>query len=152
MGVLWPGRISIHPPREGWDPANTVGRSFSGIFQSTHPVRGGTPVRLKRPYCMIVNEISIHPPREGWDSRGGYTTMWMHISIHPPREGWDTGLTKPAPTLTISIHPPREGWDSGRTTTWTGSIGFQSTHPVRGGTPSWHGTRQPNSYFNPPTP
>ena len=34
------------------------------IFQSTHPVRGGTAaVHLSRGR----SGISIHPPREGWD-------------------------------------------------------------------------------------
>ena len=35
--------ISIHPPREGWDP------TVSALFR-----------------CPMV--ISIHPPREGWDA------------------------------------------------------------------------------------
>ena len=40
------------------------------IFQSTHPVRGGTAPHWKK--CVDA-EISIHPPREGWD--GG---VWMY--------------------------------------------------------------------------
>ena len=35
--------ISIHPPREGWDPDSVI----DGFQQG----------------------ISIHPPREGWDER-----------------------------------------------------------------------------------
>ena len=34
----------------------------------------------------------------------------------------------------ISIHPPREGWDYGTDTHGWPIAGFQSTHPVRGGT------------------
>ena len=57
--------------------------------------------------------ISIHPPREGWDSRcAGRLVLPYSISIHPPREGWDVDL--PAP--------------------FGSTMGFQSTHPVRGGT------------------
>ena len=56
-------KISIHPPREGWD----VG------FQR----------RGKR------DNISIHPPREGWDQQQTEHTTQLQISIHPPREGWD---------------------------------------------------------------
>ena len=41
--------ISIHPPREGWDPAG-----------GSHPAK---------------TSISIHPPREGWDRRRGGTPM-----------------------------------------------------------------------------
>ena len=34
--------ISIHPPREGWDFAVPDCISAIEVFQSTHPVRGGT--------------------------------------------------------------------------------------------------------------
>ena len=34
------------------------------IFQSTHPVRGGTKCWVCK---QDVGVISIHPPREGWD-------------------------------------------------------------------------------------
>ena len=57
--------ISIHPPREGWDALARLGYSDEQIiFQSTHPVRGGTFY----PFAHVVSlAISIHPPREGWD-------------------------------------------------------------------------------------
>mgnify|MGYP004479300321 FL=1 len=56
--------ISIHPPREGWDPA------------------AGTDANPEA--------ISIHPPREGWDFLTGFLRGdGLGISIHPPREGWD---------------------------------------------------------------
>ncbi len=57
-------RISIHPPREGWDYSFFKVRSRSRPFQSTHPVRGGTVAAAWRAAPL---EISIHPPREGWD-------------------------------------------------------------------------------------
>ena len=34
--------ISIHPPRAGWDQGWVYGKAGKQIFQSTHPVRGGT--------------------------------------------------------------------------------------------------------------
>ena len=34
--------ISIHPPREGWDPMDAMSKHLTTEFQSTHPVRGGT--------------------------------------------------------------------------------------------------------------
>ena len=34
--------ISIHPPREGWDGFVDDVEHVLGVFQSTHPVRGGT--------------------------------------------------------------------------------------------------------------
>ena len=56
-------------------------------FQSTHPVRGGTP-----PLFAILQavEISIHPPREGWDGILGkniYNNHWKFQSTHPVRGG-----------------------------------------------------------------
>ena len=58
-------RISIHPPREGWDL--TRGRMPTNWppFQSTHPVRGGT---VHEELQLPDFDISIHPPREGWDN------------------------------------------------------------------------------------
>ena len=79
--------ISIHPPREGWDLYAYKIHAYIHIFQSTHPVRGGThlPANQDLPAC-----ISIHPPREGWDmATAGSTAIRVLISIHPPREGWD---------------------------------------------------------------
>ena len=34
--------ISIHPPRAGWDCGECPGGAPGELFQSTHPVRGGT--------------------------------------------------------------------------------------------------------------
>ena len=56
------------------------------IFQSTHPVRGGTCQNWEDEYDI---HISIHPPREGWDDQFIADFYFACISIHPPREGWD---------------------------------------------------------------
>ena len=58
----------------------------SPIFQSTHPVRGGTGDQKVE---QIPMNISIHPPREGWDEQLQWFWGEESISIHPPREGWD---------------------------------------------------------------
>ena len=59
------GRISIHPPREGWDRTPPAGTDWLKTFQSTHPARGGTG---PAPAHALAAMISIHPPREGWDT------------------------------------------------------------------------------------
>ena len=79
--------ISIHPPREGWDPALILRKRRPGRFQSTHPVRGGTGIFALT--ASDVTGISIHPPREGWDEFFKTYCSDKRISIHPPREGWD---------------------------------------------------------------
>ena len=58
--------ISIHPPREGWDMGSSIVPGELVLFQSTHPVRGGTSVVTSKTDTVA---ISIHPPREGWDSK-----------------------------------------------------------------------------------
>ena len=63
---------------------NSIGIGF--IFQSTHPVRGGTAAAADD---NAILKISIHPPREGWDAGWQTDDVWQGISIHPPREGWD---------------------------------------------------------------
>ena len=42
-----PGIISIHPPRVGWDPIAEKTQTESILFQSTHPVWGGTSKKNK---------------------------------------------------------------------------------------------------------
>ena len=101
--------ISIHPPRVGWDTTEESGgeshRDFNpptpcgvgpykvsadwllGLFQSTHPVWGGT---VFHDFFGGDVNISIHPPRVGWDPNRVLRLWLLHsISIHPPRVGWD---------------------------------------------------------------
>ena len=56
--------ISIHPPRVGWDPPTTSSPPCWMVFQSTHPVWGGTYMTAA---SCSQSKISIHPPRVGWD-------------------------------------------------------------------------------------
>ena len=72
--------ISIHPPREGWDLALLTTMLIKRLFQSTHPVRGGT--RQDRG-AGGQRGISIHPPREGWDWRACPLTCWQ-ADFNPP--------------------------------------------------------------------
>ena len=110
----WRNVISIHPPREGWDPTilqasladshfnpptpRGVGLNAKWIwgymsrFQSTHPARGGAVFPTPTQY---IAQISIHPPREGWDATARQGQPRSRISIHPPREGWDQLLVQP---------------------------------------------------------
>ena len=79
--------ISIHPPREGWDYNSCAYVARYMLFQSTHPVRGGT-VFMHTLVAMQIEFQSTHPVR------GGTMAVLMDaapyfISIHPPREGWD---------------------------------------------------------------
>ena len=170
--MTWQRVISIHPPREGWDAVSRQRFRDDFVFQSTHPVRGGTVPGLMvcATYC-----ISIHPPREGWDHRQRHICDMDGISIHPPREGWDISCfllpgtfvrfqsTHPVRGGTvalhvfhhcflISIHPPREGWDYLLLPFSLALSIFQSTHPVRGGTVYHLICNVTPHYFNPPTP
>ena len=119
------------------------------IFQSTHPVRGGT---------VLFDEvrenpgISIHPPRAGWDSPEPVQASPRPISIHPPRAGWDIRPIGSSAAFHISIHPPRAGWDPVKRSKPLSRGIFQSTHPVRGGTLLLWTSLVRLVDFNPPTP
>ena len=143
-------------------------------FQSTHPVRGGTLPA----FLWFLRTVDFNPPTPCGVGPKSLSSVRSHkyISIHPPRAGWDDIVRLVAGFYhSISIHPPRAGWDQ----VWVGNdviqLGFQSTHPVRGGTdglnelrskkpkfqsthPVRGGTRHRNTSktnqhnFNPPTP
>ena len=126
-------RISIHAPLAGCDlcrlfevqpqrhfnPRTPCGvRLFyrSNIpscqkFQSTHPLRGATRGRGSSPHPRI---ISIHAPLAGCDPR----------LAAPVRQRADFNPRTPCGVR------PRSGWPC--PATWA----FQSTHPLRGATPS----------------
>ena len=108
--------ISIHPPRAGRDEHQ----------EDSDP----------------ADQISIHPPRAGRDvSLTKSLQRNSLISIHPPRAGRDMGQVEVKDDDGISIHPPRAGRDSSGRTFVTLSDRFQSTLPVRGGTPWWSSSR-----------
>ena len=101
--------ISIHPPRAGWDFRRQRGRYQSISFQSTHPVRGGTFVSF---LCYtIVNDFNPPTPCGVGLKQCRAARHMSTISIHPPRAGWDGDTISGPRRPPISIHPPRAGWD-----------------------------------------
>ena len=100
--------ISIHAPHAGCDDPNRGSRWFDrnfnprtpcGVrrkfilfgtslnkFQSTHPMRGATPVPFIRP---VIPCISIHAPHAGCDPDAVKAIEWANISIHAPHAGCD---------------------------------------------------------------
>ena len=79
-------------------------------FQSTHPLRGATPLSAQE---MANGKISIHAPLAGCDGRMGLSPLavMQFQSTHPLR-----GATATCPNRCRA--PSR----------------FQSTHPLRGAT------------------
>ena len=123
--------ISIHPPLAGWDgthagrvglgayfnpptpcgvgPWEAYGNGKPQLFQSTHPLRGGTN---SWPFDMVILDISIHPPLAGWDAPERPKAP-NYTNFNPPTP-CGVGLPHFAPTFQrfiISIHPPLAGWD-----------------------------------------
>ena len=104
---------------------------LGGRFQSTRPMRGGTPgCRFACPRhgyfnppapcgaglvmsmpSWSVSTISIHPPRAGRDNPATVRFSHRIISIHPPRAGRDLAVQIFKRVKAISIHPPRAGRD-----------------------------------------
>ncbi len=142
-------------------------------FQSTLPVRGGTPTA--RHPTIGAPPISIHPPRAGRDvgRPRAQALMWyfnppspcgegrchqfhhrthFHISIHPPRAGRDSPtVEQQIEQALISIHPPRAGRDAILFSCWMAN--HISIHPPRAGRdlPTTTLTAQLCD-FNPPSP
>ena len=82
------------------------------LFQSTLPVRGGTPPSF---LSLVAEIISIHPPRAGRDTAIFFITGGRNY-FNPPSPCGE-GLVKLAQKMVeekISIHPPRAGRDSFR--------------------------------------
>ena len=77
-------------------------------FQSTLPMRGGTPQPVN---YQFYTTISIHPPHAGRDSESSEAREAVNISIHPPHAGRDPRKLKIINIFFISIHPPHAGRD-----------------------------------------
>ena len=69
------GRISIHPPRVGWDGAAPIFAPRKERFQSTHPVWGGTGLRL----FLRPERRDFNPPTP---CGVGLTTRKANANIH----------------------------------------------------------------------
>ena len=150
-----------------------LGSAHLLLFQSTHPLRGGTRYRLSG----AVETIYFNPPtpcgvgrelfsctdtRRKFQSthplRGGTITVWplaptsrAFQSTHPLRGGTINNVIL-SNVLLISIHPPLAGWDR-ENYQCQGLYGSISIHPPLAG---WDRERWSvyvlNRHFNPPTP
>ena len=95
--------ISIHPPLAGRDLYNGITRLHLFLFQSTRPLRGGTP----RTRCSWARMRHFNPPAPcgaGLLRRQGQRKN-AEISIHPPLAGRDRRLYKMNVTV-IDFNPP----------------------------------------------
>ena len=101
--------ISIHPPLAGRDHFVLILIRIISVFQSTRPLRGGTPETGAPP---PPTGISIHPPLAGRDFDFEILDGCYFISIHPPLAGRDIVGAAGKDPLHISIHPPLAGRDS----------------------------------------
>ena len=101
-------------------------------FQSTHPVRGGTEYGYHQ---GTQDVISIHPPRAGWDAR--FKIIGVRVVHFNPPTPCGVGQLSPCPLHQRSyFNPPTPcGVGLSPPLSFGGIHRFQSTHPVRGGTP-----------------
>ncbi len=125
--------ISIHPPRAGWDYHAGRIAKMRERFQSTHPVRGGTRSRSS----LRLEPCDFNPPTPcgvGHQSAVDFPRR-SSISIHPPRAGWDFRCGAESRACR-NFNPPTPCGVGPRISFTTLICSrFQSTHPVRGGTP-----------------
>ena len=133
-----PTIISIHAPHAGCDMRYLCRLELTGLFQSTHPMRGAT-ARAKAPRssggidfnprtpCGVRHirlmslssdvNISIHAPHAGCDPAVHHATdPEQPISIHAPHAGCDLLVGVLALHGRISIHAPHAGCDQYRVT------------------------------------
>ena len=102
------------------------------VFQSTHPVRGGT-FKFPQNAATTSRFQSTHPVRGGTVANQLFADIYI-ISIHPPRAGWD-GIRLPPRYSGRYFNPPTPcGVGRPVQNHWRSCCTFQSTHPVRGGT------------------
>ena len=125
--------ISIHAPRAGCDSTSAF------CFRLIPHFNPRTPCGVRLDFIAIIkmcDRISIHAPRAGCDRCAYDPHAERVISIHAPRAGCD--IVKRRENAVFDYFNPRtpcgvRQGDKGD----TGPQGpFQSTHPVRGATPS----------------
>ena len=101
------------------------------VFQSTHPVWGGTQKLLR---LMLRSAISIHPPRVGWDDTATFNEC-NGPYFNPPTPCGVGPFQKFSARLPFHFNPPTPcGVGPRRAARLPGWVPFQSTHPVWGGT------------------
>ena len=124
--------ISIHPPRVGWDCSRYHSQCARWHFNPPTPCGVG-------PFQKFSARLPFHfnPPTPcGVGHEARRPTDAAGHDFNPPTPcGVGRGATYNLITTPwISIHPPRVGWDPGHVLRRHGWTGFQSTHPVWGGT------------------
>ena len=149
-GLLQEADISIHPPRAGRDAVEDDKAIYDYRFQSTLPVRGGTPV-----VCVLtpaVLAISIHPPRAGRDLISSpFTRPTIFQSTLPVRGG--TGPAGISFCIKGYFNPPSPCGEGHTGILRTCRAGRISIHPPRAGRDKSHSCRCPTCRdFNPPSP
>ena len=78
-------------------------------FQSTHPVRGATPLQFP---ILRFARVSIHAPRAGCDPAAGVPTMSGQCFNPRTPCGVRRGFVQAVwPVVQVSIHAPRAGCD-----------------------------------------
>ena len=122
--------ISIHPPRGGWDPFSPPVRLMvthfnpptpwgvglaqirdggdGEVFQSTHPVGGGT---VGDNQVEFIRGISIHPPRGGWDPSMA-ALLRCPVNFNPPTP-WGVGPRKTGDSAPPQNFNPPTPWGVG---------------------------------------
>ena len=128
-----PFTISIHPPRAGRD---LLTQGFIlGAAISIHPPRAG---RDKTTLAQVAIDQNFNPPAPCGAGRRSCTTGSAETDFNPPAP-CGAGLSTRCiicSAASISIHPPRAGRDDRQITANNIRRTFQSTRPVRGGTPN----------------
>ena len=124
---------STHPVWGGTALLSALG--LSDQFQSTHPVWGGTLRKLDTDDTV---DISIHPPRVGWDC--STCPQRRFSSYFNPPTPCGVGRAASSCCRKQSHFNPPTPCGVGRrcSTSRRSSTGFQSTHPVWGGTAIIH--------------
>ncbi len=147
----------LGPWRQNFNPPTPCGVGLPGrlpglneyIFQSTHPVWGGT---LGRPGGQHRHPISIHPPRVGWDDCPSACGLRVN-DFNPPTPCGVGHWTHDRWSYHYDFNPPTPcGVGQRSDEEQSRRRQFQSTHPVWGGTGNNRGAISDGKDFNPPTP
>ena len=101
--------ISIHAPHSRCDNLRKC-KGKTGIFQSTHLIRGATLELVSDALAAV--SISIHAPHSRCDRTACKARRRLSISIHAPHSRCDQGFYTDASHAGISIHAPHSRCDS----------------------------------------
>ena len=125
--------ISIHAPHAGCDNIRLSLNRKNRKFQSTHPMRGATPLIFPTVDLSFAFQ-STHPMR-GATSR--IQALLAKAADFNPRTPCGVRPVRKAGGRlpeSISIHAPHAGCDIARNSAGAMFALFQSTHPMRGAT------------------